>query len=80
MHATLGLKMTISVIAAHQQGRGLDCHFLADLEIDNLRSEIVALDPALIHAQQHIGPVTGFRATGARVNRDEGIRAIVFAR
>ena len=49
------------------------------LNIDDLRLETAALDPALIHAQQHVGPIARFGAAGAGVNGDERVGAIVFA-
>ena len=60
-------------------GRALQPGFVARLVIDHLALEASALDPAEIHAQEHLGPVLRFGAPGARVNRDDGVLAIVFA-
>jgi hypothetical protein len=38
------------------------------------------LAPAQIHAQQHFGPVLGFRATGSGLDVDEGIRRVHLVR
>src|SRR5262249_62084471 len=37
------------------------------------------LDPALVHAQQHIGPVAGFGSTRARVDGKKCVGTIVFS-
>ena len=63
----------------HQQRRGFDADFFAHLHIDRLRSEAAPLDPALIHAQQHVRPIAGLRPARARVDGEKRIRAIVFA-
>src|SRR5207248_3416534 len=79
MDATLGLKITVSVLAAHQERDRFDPDFFAGLNIDNLRFQTAALDPALIHAQEHVGPIARFGATGAGMNRNERVRAIALA-
>ena len=46
---------------------------LAGLEVEDLGAEAVALGPAQVHAQQHLGPVAGVGAAGAGVDRDDGV-------
>ena len=79
MDSPLSLEITVSVFAAHQQGDGFDSDFFAGLNIDNLRFQTAPLDPALIHAQEHVRPIARFGAARAGMNGDERIRAIAFA-
>jgi hypothetical protein len=39
----------------------------------------MTLRPTQVHAEQHLGPVRGFRATGAGANREEGVAVVVLA-
>jgi len=39
----------------------------------------VALGPPQVHAQQHLGPVGGFGAAGARADRQQGVALVIFA-
>ena len=73
-------KIAVGVFAAHEQRDRFDSDFFALLNIDRLRAEAAPLDPALIHPQEHVGPIARLRSTGAGVNRHEGVRAIIFTR
>src|ERR1700676_479755 len=77
--AALGLEMTVSVIAADQQRHRFDADFFSLLNVDRLRFESASLNPALIHAQQHIRPIARFGPARAGMNCEKGIRAIVLA-
>src|ERR1700738_2986334 len=70
--------MTISVIAADEQRHRLNSPFFPLWNVDRLRFVTTALDPALIHAQQHVRPIARFRPACAGVNGEKGVRAIVF--
>ena len=59
--------------------RALQPGFVARLVVDHLALEAAALDPAQVHAQQHLGPVLRLGAACARMNRDDGVLAIVLA-
>jgi hypothetical protein len=50
------------------------------VRLHQLRLEAVALRPAQVHAQQHLGPVLGLGAAGAGLNVQEGVGAIHVAR
>jgi hypothetical protein len=39
----------------------------------------VALGPAEVHAEEHLGPVGGFGAARARANRQKGVALVVLA-
>ena len=58
MHATLGLEVTVGKVTLHLDRDGLDSCFLSLLDVHHLRSESAALDPALVQAHEHVGPVT----------------------
>src|SRR5205823_9742307 len=78
MHSALGLEMTVSVISSHQQRDRFNSYFFALLNVHGLGSEAASLDPALIHTQQHVGPITRFRPARPRMNGEERIGPIVF--
>ena len=73
------LQIAVGVFAADEHRDRFDPAFFALLDVDRLAFEAAPLDPALIHPQQHVGPVARLRAAGAGMNRDECVRAIVFA-
>ena len=58
MHSALGLEMAVSVISSHQQRDRFNSYFFALLNVNCLGSKAASLDPALIHTQQHVGPIT----------------------
>ena len=79
VHPALGLQVAVGIFAAHLQRGGFNAHFLAFLNIHDFRFEPVAFAPALVHAQEHIGPVTRLRAARARVDHQEAIGAVLRA-
>ena len=62
MHAALGAQVAVAVAAVDADGDGLEARRLALELVEDLRAEAVALSPAQVHAQQHLGPVGGFGA------------------
>src|SRR5690242_21561004 len=64
MHAHLALQQAVGVFTVDFEGRRLDARALAfqSIGFDNLKP--VALRPAVIHAQKHLGPVLAFGAAG----------------
>src|SRR5690349_1482823 len=79
MHAALRLKITVSVLAADQQRDRFDPDFFAGLNIDDLRFQTAALDPALIHAQKHVCPIARLGAARAGMNGEKRVVAIALA-
>jgi hypothetical protein len=77
MHAALGVQITVGVLAADEERGRFDSDLFPGLDVDRLGSKPAALDPSLIHAQQHVRPVARLGAAGAGVNRDERIRPVV---
>ena len=72
-------QQAVGVVADDDQRRALDARFVARLEVDDLALEAAALGPAQVHPQQHLGPVLRLGAAGARMDRDDGVLAIVLA-
>ena len=67
--------------AARDLDRGaLDAGLLAGLPVEDVGLEAVALAPAQVHALEHLGPVGGLGAAGARADRDDGVLRVVLAR
>ena len=60
--------------------RDLDARAFAFQPVGDLGLEVVALGPAQVHAQQHLGPVLALGAAGAGVDGDDGAAVIVLAR
>ncbi len=52
---------------------------VAGLEVDDFALEAAALDPAQVHAQQHLGPVLRLGTAGAGMDRHDRVLAIVLA-
>src|SRR5882724_295530 len=79
MDPSLGLKMSISVLTAHEQCDRFYANFFALLNVHCLWFETTSFDPALVHAQQHVGPIARLGAASTRMNGEECIRAIILA-
>src|SRR3569832_1324362 len=69
----------VSVFIFNSQRNALQSRFLAWLILEHFGFEAALLGPLEIHAQQHLGPVLRFGATGARMNRANSVAAIVVA-
>ena len=59
---------TKGVIAAKRKGGPFDARDFPGGQFDELRTKTAPFGPAQIHAQEHLGPVLGLRAPGARLN------------
>ncbi len=77
MHAALGLGIPVGIVAADQQRHALGAGFLARLDIDHAHVKPAGLAPATIHPQQHVRPVTAFRAAGPGVDAQERVARVV---
>ena len=80
MHATLGGEQTVSGVTGSPEGGGLDAGFLARAGLQELDGKAAGFSPAHEHTQEHLGPVLGVGATGARVDGDERVAGIVAPR
>jgi hypothetical protein len=72
MHAGLGLRPAMGVVAFDEQRARLDAGLFARRLLDHLDVEFVPLAPAH-HAKQHARPILAFGAAGAGMNLDEGV-------
>src|SRR5438477_12192121 len=72
--------MSIRVLASREQCYRFNTDFFALLNVHGLRFETAALDPALVHPQQHVGPIARFGAARAGVNGEKGVGSIVLTR
>src|SRR5688572_14275932 len=79
MHARFGREQPERKVPLHNRRRALQAGLIAWLIVDDFALEAAALDPSQVHAQQHLGPVLRLGAAGARMNRDDGVLAIVLA-
>ena len=77
MHAAFGVQIAVGILAADEERRRLNADFFAGLDVDRLRGEAAPLDPALIHAEEHVGPITRLGAAGAGMNGDKRVRPVV---
>ena len=73
MHAQFGLEPAVGEFAAHHQGGAGDASLVARFEVEHLGLVIRFLTEALVHAQKHVGPVAGFGAARAGMQRDDGV-------
>ena len=78
--AALGLGPAIGLGALHQKGGVLDAGGFTRVEVHQLNLVAVFFGPALIHAQQHRGPILAFGTTSAAVDFDIGVVVVGFAR
>jgi hypothetical protein len=77
--AALGGEQPVGVLALGDEAGRLDPGLLALGRLGHLNLEPAPLGPAQVHPQQHLGPVLGVGAAGARAHRDDGIAGVVLA-
>ena len=79
MDAALGAQPAVGAPAVDRDGHALEAGLLAFLLVEDLGREAVALGPAQVHPQEHLGPVGRLRAAGARADRQERRPLVVLA-
>ena len=79
VHAALGLNEAVDVRPLHGEGGALEAGLVALLLVVDLHLEAAALEPAQVHAQQHLRPVLALGAAGAGVDGDDGAALVVLA-
>ena len=79
VHADFRLQQAVGVLAVDLEGDRLDARAFALQPVGDHGLEALALGPAQVHAQQHLGPVLAFGAAGAGVDGDDGAARVVFA-
>ena len=80
MHACFGAQPAESVVAPEMYGRALDARDLAGAALDQFAIESVGLAPAQVHPQEHLAPVLRLGATGARLDIEKCVGAVMLAR
>src|SRR5450759_892977 len=76
---SLSLEQPIYVLALHSQGGALEAGFVAFLRVVHLDLERTVLEPAQVHAQQHLGPVLRLGAAGAGMDGHDRAALVVLA-
>ena len=79
MDAALGAQPAVGAPAIDLDGHALEAGLLALLLVDDLGREAMALGPAQVHAQEHLGPVGGLGAAGAGADGQDGRAVVVLA-
>ena len=77
--AALGLQQPVHVLALDGERGALEPRLVAVLQVVDLDLEAAALEPAQVHAQQHLGPVLGLGAAGAGVDGEDRAALVVLA-
>src|SRR5208283_3590547 len=67
------------VVAVNRECGRLDSGFFAGLVVVHFGFEALALGPAQIHTQKHVGPVLRLGAAGAGMDGDDGVARVVIA-
>ena len=80
MHAALGLEPAVGAFARDLDDRRLDPRLLAGALLDPLGLVAALLRPADVHAEQHLGPVLRFGASGTGMDLEEAVVAVRLAR
>ena len=75
MDAALGAQPAVRPPPIDLDGHALEAGLLALLLVDDLGREAMALGPAQVHAQEHLGPVGRLGAAGAGADRQDRRRA-----
>jgi hypothetical protein len=77
VNPALGTQVTVGVAAADTHSDALEPGLLTFQLIKDLGREAVALGPAQVHAQQHLGPVSCLGPTGAGGNGQDRVVLVV---
>ena len=80
VHAALGGEQPVGEAAVHDEGGRQESRLLPLRRLVDLDREAAALGPALVHAQQHLGPVLRVGAARAGVHLAHGVELVVLAR
>ena len=80
MDTDLTQKIAVAVVSLSQEGHRLDTGFLTLLEVHDLGLVSPLFGPSQVHPQQHLGPILALGASGARMDRDDGVAGIVLPR
>src|SRR5688500_3055586 len=79
VNAGFGSEQPVGILTFNSERHAFQPSFLAWLILENFSFEFSLFSPLEIHAQEHLGPILRLRTTRARMNRANGIAAIVIA-
>jgi hypothetical protein len=79
VHPLLGVQVAVGVLARHRERGAAQPGLVAGLDVEHFGLVAAPRRPAQVHPHQHLGPVTGVRATGARVDGYDGVRGVLLA-
>ena len=79
MDAALGAQPAVGAPAVDLDGHALEAGLLALLLVDDLGREAMALRPAQVHPQEHLGPVGRLGAAGAGADGQDRGALVVLA-
>ena len=71
--APLGTEEAVGAPTGDRDRHALEAGLLPFELVEDLGREAVALGPAQVHPQQHLGPVGGLGAAGAGADREDGV-------
>ncbi len=77
VYAILALEEAVGIRAFDFDGRGLDAGHVTFLTVDEFHGEVVALGPAHVHTQEHLGPVAAFGAARAGVDVQDRVEGVL---
>ena len=76
VHALLGAKHAIGVLAAHREHGAVEANDLARLGVVDGDGPAAAVAVALVHAEEHLAPVLRLKASLARRHRYDGVAVV----
>ena len=77
MDAALGLDVAVGVGTFEAESGLTDARAFAFGDVFDFDLKTTTLGPAGVHAVEQVSPVVGFRATGAGLDGDDGVGAVV---
>ena len=73
MDAALGAQVAVGAPARDRDGHALEARLLPFELVEDLGREPVALGPAQVHPQEHLGPVGRLGAAGSGADREDRV-------
>jgi hypothetical protein len=79
MDAAFGLTIAVGELAFDEEGGAFDAGAFTGEGVSEVGFPSAGFAPALVHAEEHAGPVAGFGAAGAGVDAEDAVVAVVGA-
>ena len=77
VHSTLGLTKPKGILALNSKCGALDAGYFPGRQVLHRHRPTAAFAPALVHAQEHIRPITAFRATSSCVDGEDAVALVL---